>query len=374
MTDKVTLNYLLIYGIAVPYYLFFNVEVTSSWIPEMKALLYHDGFYSVFYVSHDPLDNAVPSLHVAIPFGILLLNWMHCRERGIKMKEWTHYRYHLFILANTVLFIFTILYLGIHWFVDIPLGMLVGGIGALFIHQVQPRLRNDYGQIFKGITKRRWRGHLIVEGAATLVMVLLLMSVTSMQPDYNEEQPSYRLGEGDSTFEIVQKIDYYESVDTYITNMNEESEVLVAVIASEYAVQYMEDGQINWSSLSESDNLMSEYTDANWSQTRGRVYTLQPQQTGKLLITQPDTWHLVIFHYADGSKEPVMEVKVVNDYHQPDSYLTRAYLLSIPSLWITAWVLHRLWRMKQNGVHWLTSTPSHAWPGNGNGGQTFESE
>ena len=39
MTDKVTLNYLLIYALAVPYYLFFNVEVTSSWIPGMKALL-----------------------------------------------------------------------------------------------------------------------------------------------------------------------------------------------------------------------------------------------------------------------------------------------------------------------------------------------
>ena len=72
MTDKVTLNYLLIYALAVPYYLFLNVEVTSSWIPGMKALLYHDGWYTVFYATHDPLDNAVPSLHVAIPFGIIL--------------------------------------------------------------------------------------------------------------------------------------------------------------------------------------------------------------------------------------------------------------------------------------------------------------
>ena len=62
MTDKVTLNYLLIYAIAVPYYLFFNVEVTSSWIPGMDALLYHEGWYSVFYALHDPLDNSVPSL------------------------------------------------------------------------------------------------------------------------------------------------------------------------------------------------------------------------------------------------------------------------------------------------------------------------
>ena len=58
MTDKVTLNYLLIYALAVPYYLFFNVEVTSSWIPGMESLLYHEGWYSVFYATHDPLDNA----------------------------------------------------------------------------------------------------------------------------------------------------------------------------------------------------------------------------------------------------------------------------------------------------------------------------
>ena len=30
MTDKVTMNYILIYALAVPYYLFFNEEVTSS--------------------------------------------------------------------------------------------------------------------------------------------------------------------------------------------------------------------------------------------------------------------------------------------------------------------------------------------------------
>ena len=81
MTDKVTLNYLLIYALAVPYYLFFNVEVTSSWIPGMDALLYQDGDYTVFYATHDPLDNCVPSLHVAIPFGILVLNYLHVKEK-----------------------------------------------------------------------------------------------------------------------------------------------------------------------------------------------------------------------------------------------------------------------------------------------------
>ena len=149
MTDKVTLNYLLIYALAVPYYLFFNVEVTSSWIPGMDALLYQDGAYTTFYSQNDPLDNAVPSLHVAIPFGILVLNYLHVKEKGGKMSEWEHWPYHLFILINTLLFCFSILYLGIHWFTDIPLGMIIGGIGALFIHHLQPRLRNDHGSFFK---------------------------------------------------------------------------------------------------------------------------------------------------------------------------------------------------------------------------------
>ena len=45
------------------------------------------------------------------------------------------------------------MYLGIHWFIDIPLGLLIGGVGALFIHHLQPRLRNDYGSFFKGFNK-----------------------------------------------------------------------------------------------------------------------------------------------------------------------------------------------------------------------------
>ena len=38
-------NYFVVYVLAVPLYLFFNVEVTSSFIPGMDALLYHDSWY-----------------------------------------------------------------------------------------------------------------------------------------------------------------------------------------------------------------------------------------------------------------------------------------------------------------------------------------
>ena len=65
------------------------------------------------------------------------------------MKDWIHRGYHRFVVYNTIVFAFTILYLGIHWIIDIPLGMIIGGMGALFIHYLQPRLRNDHGGWFR---------------------------------------------------------------------------------------------------------------------------------------------------------------------------------------------------------------------------------
>ena len=348
MTDKVTLNYLLIYAIAVPYYLFFNVEVTSSWIPGMKSLLYHDGLYTAFYVSHDPLDNAVPSLHVAIPFGILLLNWMHCRERGIRIRDWPHWRYHVFIFANTILFIFSILYLGIHWIIDVPLGMIVGGIGALFIHQIQPRIRNDYGNLFEGIDKKRWVNHFLVEGVVVILFVALMMGAVSYQSQTNDERPSYRLAPGESTFEIIQLVQHNEEVDITITNWHDSDNLQIILVITENSVDQMQNGIINWQELSDS-----------WA-----VIEAQPNETLQLQVIQPKVWHIVILHHSGENDSGVMEVKVENDYHNSEVTLTFAYLLSIPSLWITAWVIHRLWRMKKNGVHWLTSKPSYVWSAN----------
>jgi len=343
LTDKVTLNYLLIYAIAVPYYLFFNVEVTSSWIPGMKALLYHDGWYTVFYASHDPLDNAVPSLHVAIPFGMILLNWLHCKEKNIKMREWTHWPYHLFIVINTILFIFTIAYLGIHWLVDIPLGMLVGAIGALFIHHIQPRLRNDHGNMFEGVDKKKVANHTFWEGAATLFILFLVLSAVSYQEENIDDRVSMRLGGGDSTFEILTPLQHGEEITTSIKNLDDSQTLQFTIIWNDRAAKYMDGGVIDWEELEKNST----------------VYEVLPGDEFEITTTDAKLWHLVILHNDAENVDDVIEVRILNDYG--DDQMWKAVALSLPSMWMTGFVIYRLKRLKSAGRSFLDSTPSHRW-------------
>ena len=133
MADKAALNYLTIYILAIPLYLFFNIEVTSSYIPGMDALLYHDSFYLEFFTNNDPMDNGIPSLHFGLPIGLLIINRLHVRELGISIREWRHREFDLFIQLNLVIYLFSIQYLGIHWIVDIVPGGILAVICAVFV-------------------------------------------------------------------------------------------------------------------------------------------------------------------------------------------------------------------------------------------------
>ena len=343
MTDKVTLNYLLIYALAVPYYLFFNVEVTSSWIPGMDALLYQDGDYTVFYATHDPLDNCVPSLHVAIPFGILVLNYLHVKEKGIEMKNWDHYPYHLFILINTILFCFSILYLGIHWFVDIPLGMIIGSLGALFIHHLQPRLRNDHGSFFKGFDNKKIKKHVIVEGLITLVLLTMVLMAVNVQTENSDERVSFRIGPEDTTFEIIQELKYGEVVDSTITNLDSDLYLEIVYISVEESAITMTNGSIDWEYLKEV----------------GDNYTIAPQSSLRLETDSYHVYNLIVMHNPSNLSNDIIEVNIKNDY--PGDKMWRAILLSIPSFWMTAYVFYRLRRLKMNKRSFVDSTPSHLW-------------
>jgi hypothetical protein len=321
MADKVTLNYLLIYCIAVPYYLFFNVEVTSSWIPGMEALLYHDPVYLDFYVTHDPLDNAVPSLHIAIPFGILLLGWLDGKERGISLRESRHYGYMLFIFANTLIFMFAIIYLGIHWWIDIPLGLAVGAIGALFIHQIQPRLRGKYG----GITWPKEPLRLI---AVPILIAGLLSAAMLATVQASTVDTTMRIAEGDMVYEIIQPFSEGESASTLITNFDNSASVQFVVIELEQAPGIMADGKPDWGLIHNNP-----------------IVLVNPGQSVLYPHEKADTWQLIMVESLGGSS---VEVGMVTDYG--DARMLEGWIASMPSLLITGFVLQRLWRQKSSSV------------------------
>ena len=97
IADRVTLSIAYVYLLAVPFYLFFNVRVTSDTIPEMNAIAYTltpeiaDWFRRI-----DPFSNGMPSLHIGIPFCV----WL-CLMRFDHDNRWKRYRHTVFCLLYT---------------------------------------------------------------------------------------------------------------------------------------------------------------------------------------------------------------------------------------------------------------------------------
>lgn len=106
---------LLNYIIAVPFYLF--IPVNEVWFvhPQVKFLVL-DVFPSFEreYRALSGLNNCFPSLHTSISVTLALI----AGKSGIR-------RWAVFAWVNAAVIIFSIFYLGIHWFTDMVAGVLL---------------------------------------------------------------------------------------------------------------------------------------------------------------------------------------------------------------------------------------------------------
>ena len=119
MADRVSLSMFWTYVIAIPFYLFFNVGVTGNHIPEMQTIAYDlTPEINNWFTRIDPFTNGMPSLHIGLPFAIWLT-----MQRWDDDGRW--YRYRNFLMGFILLTALSIVYLGIHWVVDIIGGMVV---------------------------------------------------------------------------------------------------------------------------------------------------------------------------------------------------------------------------------------------------------
>jgi len=114
---KFSFAMILNYIILLPFYTFLPVSVTSYSPPTMlKPLLYIDTSWGRLVTAMDPLDNDFPSGHISLLLSTLL----------ILSSSYQHRKYTHFVLWGLISMTFAVLYLGIHWIMDIIGGIFLG--------------------------------------------------------------------------------------------------------------------------------------------------------------------------------------------------------------------------------------------------------
>jgi membrane-associated phospholipid phosphatase len=108
------------YLIAIPFYLFFSVSEVWSFRPDVHPLMLHA--FPSFETDYRPtsgITNCFPSLHTSISVSMAFL--------ALKSKNVFWGR---FVLVSSILIIFSIFYLGIHWLTDMCGGLVLGVVSA----------------------------------------------------------------------------------------------------------------------------------------------------------------------------------------------------------------------------------------------------
>ncbi|MBJ29243.1 MAG: hypothetical protein CMB61_04205 [Euryarchaeota archaeon] len=334
MADKAVMNYFIVYVLAVPLYLFFNIEVTSTYMPGMDALMYHNSWNLFFFTEVDPLDNGFPSLHVGIPLGLLIINRLHVNDLGISINQWRHREFDLFVAANIPIYLFSIQYLGIHWISDVIPGAIVAAICAIFTHNFQPRIRKISQKGWRSIFPKRQEA--AVAGFFSIIGTILLLVIIVDGPGTDEENPNMRFGPGDVNLDVIEVHSLWHPADIEIRNVGVE-EVEVLVIHRDLVKDHAKNGKIDWSAFEIED-----------------IRLLGP---GEKIDFQVETPSVYDGHYVLatlGGDSGIGEVRVTAEYVDGDLLWT-AILSSIPAFAITGYVLSSLYfsdnKMSEKSSH-----------------------
>jgi membrane-associated phospholipid phosphatase len=139
-SNLILLNFILLL-ITIPCYFFVVVYVPSypkmfypgaqSLVKGLEPLMYNfSQSINDFIVGTDTFNNCMPSMHIGYPLAILL--YMLRRIKGF-------YKYKIFLFVMLVLITISILYLGIHWILDILGGIAIAWAGLLLTEKYSYR-------------------------------------------------------------------------------------------------------------------------------------------------------------------------------------------------------------------------------------------
>jgi membrane-associated phospholipid phosphatase len=104
------------YAVAIPFYLFFSVSEVWSFLPNVQFLMGQS--FPSFEIDYRPLSglhNCFPSLHTSISVSMAVIA---LRSKNIFWGR--------FAFISSILIVFSIFYLGIHWLTDMCGGLILG--------------------------------------------------------------------------------------------------------------------------------------------------------------------------------------------------------------------------------------------------------
>ncbi|MDC3281592.1 hypothetical protein OAV46_00985 [Euryarchaeota archaeon] len=333
MADKAALNYFIIYILSVPLYLFFNVEVTSTYLADMDALLYHDSFTLAFFTDNDPMDNAIPSLHVGLPISLLIINRLHCRQLEIDFNDWRHKEFDMFVTFNVIIYLFSIQYLGIHWFVDIIPGILLAIITSSFVHSVQP--------IVRARTEKGWspllpnRNQLMASIFTMIICSSWLMIGVVDGPGTDEDEANIRVGIGDINLDTIEVHSLWDPVFVDVSNVGN-YDIDVLLIQRDNVEEHVEKGIFDWNSFA----------------SEGQLTSLQTNTSIELEVT-PDSLFdvyviLVKISESDALDSDALGEVRITPHYVDDKLLWTGLLASLPAFIITGIVLEGMVNFRRN--------------------------
>lgn len=333
MADKAALNYFIIYVLSVPLYLFFNVEVTSTYIADMDALLYHDSFTLFFFIDNDPMDNAIPSLHVGLPISLLIINRLHCRKLGINFNDWRHKEFDRFVSINVIIYLFSIQYLGIHWFIDIIPGIFLAIITSSFVHSIQPiiRARNENG--YSSLLPNR--NQLVASLITVIICSTWLLAGVVDGPGTDENEANMRVGIGDVNLDTIEVHSLWDPVFVDVSNVGENN-LDVLLIQRKYVEPHVEKGIFNWDSFEDS----------------GQFIFLPSNESIELEVNPTTLFDVYIIlvrisESIDLDSDALGEVRI-SAHYVDDKLLWTGLLVSLPAFIITGIVLEGAINLRRN--------------------------
>ena len=333
MADKAALNYFIIYVLSVPLYLFFNVEVTSTYIADMDALLYHDSFTLFFFIDNDPMDNAIPSLHVGLPISLLIINRLHCRKLGINFNDWRHKEFDRFVSINVIIYLFSIQYLGIHWFIDIIPGIFLAIITSSFVHSIQPiiRARNENG--YSSLLPNR--NQLVASLITVIICSTWLLAGVVDGPGTDENEANMRVGIGDVNLDTIEVHSLWDPVFVDVSNVGGNN-LDILLIQRKYVQPHVEKGIFNWDSFEDS----------------GQFIFLPSNESIELEVNPTTLFDVYVIlvrisESIDLDSDALGEVRI-SAHYVDDKLLWTGLLVSLPAFIITGIVLEGAINLRRN--------------------------